>query len=62
MQDENQTRRFIGASKYVLDEELANIVNITMALEIPLLLKGEPGFGLNLDGLEQAVNHMMRKH
>jgi MoxR-like ATPase len=37
--------RFSGASRYVLDEELANIVNISMALEMPLLLKGEPGTG-----------------
>src|SRR5512143_4067252 len=37
--------RFTGASKYVLDEELAKIVNITMGLEMPLLLKGEPGTG-----------------
>jgi MoxR-like ATPase len=36
---------FTGASHYVLDEELARIVNITMALEMPLLLKGEPGTG-----------------
>jgi len=36
---------FSGASKYVLDEELAQIVNISMALELPLLLKGEPGTG-----------------
>lgn len=36
---------FAGASKYVLDEELARIVNISMALEMPLLLKGEPGTG-----------------
>jgi MoxR-like ATPase len=36
---------FTGASHYVLDEELASIVNITMALEMPLLLKGEPGTG-----------------
>jgi MoxR-like ATPase len=36
---------FTGASKYVLDEELAKIVNISMALELPLLLKGEPGTG-----------------
>ena len=36
---------FRGASKYVLDEELAKIVNISMALEMPLLLKGEPGTG-----------------
>ena len=45
MHAENQTRRFVGGSKYVLDDELAKIVNITMALEMPLLLKGEPGTG-----------------
>jgi MoxR-like ATPase len=38
-------KEFIGASHYVLDEELAKIVNISMALEMPLLLKGEPGTG-----------------
>jgi MoxR-like ATPase len=37
--------RFTGASKYVLDPELAKIVEISMALEMPLLLKGEPGTG-----------------
>jgi hypothetical protein len=97
LRGENRMGRFTGASKYVLDEELAQIVNITMALEMPLLLKGEPGFiaeifpysvwinpkpaeqwpythtisiiremfpmfELNLDGLENAVAYMMRKH
>ena len=37
--------RFKGAQKYVLDPELASIVNISMTLEMPLLLKGEPGTG-----------------
>jgi len=42
----NETgKNFTGATKYVLDEELAGIVNISMALEMPLLLKGEPGTG-----------------
>jgi MoxR-like ATPase len=45
MYDDEMPRRFTGATKYVLDEELAKIVNITMALEMPLLLKGEPGTG-----------------
>ncbi|MEE4355642.1 MAG: MoxR family ATPase [Desulfococcaceae bacterium] len=36
---------FSGAGRYVLDEELAAIVNISMSLEMPLLLKGEPGTG-----------------
>jgi len=40
-----QNRTFTGGSKYVLDEELAKIVNISIALEMPLLLKGEPGTG-----------------
>jgi MoxR-like ATPase len=38
-------QQFSGASKYVLDDELAKIVNVSMALEMPLLLKGEPGTG-----------------
>lgn len=37
--------KFSGAARYVLDDELARIVNISMALEMPLLLKGEPGTG-----------------
>jgi MoxR-like ATPase len=45
MHKESPKKEFVGASKYVLDEELASIVNISMALEMPLLLKGEPGTG-----------------
>ena len=45
MHKETQNKEFTGASKYVLDDELARIVNISMALEMPLLLKGEPGTG-----------------
>ena len=45
MQDYAQSAKFTGASKYVLDEELAKIVNVSIALEMPLLLKGEPGTG-----------------
>jgi MoxR-like ATPase len=45
MTPKKETNRFAGASRYVLDEELAKIVNISMALEMPLLLKGEPGTG-----------------
>lgn len=43
--NENMTQEFQGATKYVLDQELASIVNISMRLEMPLLLKGEPGTG-----------------
>jgi MoxR-like ATPase len=41
----NEMKKFTGASQYVLDDELAEIVNISTALEMPLLLKGEPGTG-----------------
>ena len=41
----SEPTRFQGAAKYVLDEELAKIVNVSMVLEMPLLLKGEPGTG-----------------
>ncbi|HOK06599.1 MAG TPA: MoxR family ATPase [Syntrophales bacterium] len=41
----NENKVFRGASRYVLDEELARIVNVSIALEMPLLLKGEPGTG-----------------
>jgi len=42
---ENTKKNFTGATRYILDDELAKIVNISMALEMPLLLKGEPGTG-----------------
>ena len=45
MKSNNTDENFKGATRYVLDEELAKIVNISMALEMPLLLKGEPGTG-----------------
>ena len=37
---------FEGTDTYVLDPELREVVNISIALEMPLLLKGEPGTGL----------------
>jgi len=39
---------FQGTSTYVVDPELAKIVNISIELEMPLLLKGEPGTGKTL--------------
>ncbi|MFO7838053.1 MAG: MoxR family ATPase [Desulfosalsimonadaceae bacterium] len=45
MSKNGDIQEFTGASRYVLDQELARIVNISMALEMPLLLKGEPGTG-----------------
>jgi MoxR-like ATPase len=41
----DQANDFSGGHRYVLDSELAKIVNVSIALEMPLLLKGEPGTG-----------------
>jgi MoxR-like ATPase len=49
---------FTGSAKYVLDQELAKIVNISMALEMPLLLKGEPGTGKTM--LAHAIVETLR--
>jgi len=45
MLEKGDKQVFSGATQYVLDEELASIVNVSMSLEMPLLLKGEPGTG-----------------
>ncbi len=59
MLDNHSGGQFAGASRYVLDEELAKIVNISMALEMPLLLKGEPGTGTTMRAHAIAENLKM---
>jgi MoxR-like ATPase len=38
-------QRFTGTDKYIATEDLRIAVNASIALERPLLIKGEPGTG-----------------
>jgi MoxR-like ATPase len=43
-----ENQEFTGSKDYVLDPELSKIVNASIKLEMPLLIKGEPGTGKTL--------------
>ena len=40
--------RFTGTDSYITDSELRDVVNVAIALEKPLLVRGEPGTGKTL--------------
>ena len=44
---------FKGSDEYVVTQELMNAVNVSIALEKPLLIKGEPGTGKTM--LAEAI-------
>jgi MoxR-like ATPase len=57
----NDFDRFSGSPDYVISEPLKNAVNVTIALQRPLLIRGEPGTGKTLlahsiaNGLEKRL-------
>lgn len=50
---------FQGSAEYVASRELVNVVNVAMALQKPLLIKGEPGTGKTM--LAQSIARALDK-
>ena len=60
-------QRFTGTDKYIATDDLRIAVNASIALERPLLIKGEPGTGKTelafqvADCSEGAAHHLARQ-
>lgn len=52
-------KEFKGTSNYVVSDDLLRVVNVAMALEKPLLIKGEPGTGKTM--LADAISESLGK-
>ena len=52
-------KEFKGSSSYVVSDDLLRIVNISIALQKPLLIKGEPGTGKTM--LAEAISEALDK-
>ena len=48
MKEKSGFDKFHGTETYIASEALRDIVNVAIALERPLLVKGEPGTGKTL--------------
>ena len=55
----NDVLTFSGSNEYVVSEQLMRAVNIAMALEKPLLIKGEPGTGKTM--LAESISKSLNK-
>ena len=56
----NQMNQFKGSSDYVVTEELMHAVNVAIALQKPLLIKGEPGTGKTM--LAESISTALGKN
>ncbi|MGI6747476.1 MAG: AAA family ATPase [Anaerovoracaceae bacterium] len=56
----NKMNLFKGSSDYVVSDELMHAVNVAIALQKPLLIKGEPGTGKTM--LAQSISEALNKN
>lgn len=56
----NKMNQFQGSSDYVVSNELMHAVNVSIALQKPLLIKGEPGTGKTM--LAESISSALNKN